>query len=46
MIRDRLSDSILRQGFHRRPKDRLPTQGGGGILSEQRLLKSPALRRA
>lgn len=28
---DRLGDSTLDQGFHRRPKDRVPTQGDGGF---------------
>jgi len=45
-VRDRFSDSTLSQGFHRRPKDRLPTQGVRGFLSDQRLLKSPAIGRA
>ena len=46
MVRDRLSDSTLRQGLHRRPKDRLPNGGVGGFLSDQRLLKNQGLRRA
>ena len=36
----------LRQGIHRRPKDRLPNRGVEGVLSNERLLESPALRRA
>ena len=46
LVCDRLSDSSLRQGIHRRPKDRLPNRGVEGILSGERLLESPALRRA
>ena len=36
----------LRQGLNRRPKDRLPDGGVGGVLSGQRLFQGPALRRA